>query len=304
MRNFKLFVFVLLIIFTSFSFMSCSKFMKEPDVKVESVNIKKINFTDIVLNLKLKIKNPYPIAINLEGLDGSVKVEGNILFMLESPGKVNIQANGESLQEMDVTLRYDDMAKAIKSYLELEELTYTVAGNVSLKASTYGNFRLGFEHSGKLPTIKFNVQVADFNVKLNLPDVGDAVNTVTSAKNALTGFIKGEKDTKIDLPEASIDFSYKIKIANKGKTPVDFSNLNYQLVIAGIKIADGKTESIETVDNVSTITMTQSLDLTDALKKVFTGSSSEYKLAGSIDVGFDIFGKHTIRFDVGEMLKW
>lgn len=164
-----------LIILISLFFLlnSCAEILKflqqsniqKPTAQVTNSKITGLSFTQADLLFDVQIDNPNTVSINLAGMDYSLKINENALFSGNKTDALAIAAQGASSVQIPVTLKYEDIYKAVSGLADKKNSTYSFDGGLSFNLPVLGNVRLPISTTGEIPLIKLpKVKVKSINL--------------------------------------------------------------------------------------------------------------------------------------------
>ncbi len=138
----------LLIVLISFLGFSCGlleKAIEKPEVNIETVQIKDVSGSGATLVFGLKVDNPNPFAIKVDGLKYDIQIGERKI----SEGSINtpteVLARQSSIVQIPVPVKYKDIVASISDLLELGARPYAIDGSVQL-----GLISIPFKHSGEI----------------------------------------------------------------------------------------------------------------------------------------------------------
>lgn len=209
--NWRLIIpFFLLVVFLLNSCATLKEIAKvqKPRVKVDDVKITGLDFNQIHLNVKLKIKNPNIFAVKLPGFGYEFLLEGNSLIKGEKDEIVDIVAQGQSFVDVPLTLTYKDLYNSIKILKSKDSASYKIVFDLYFELPILGKTPLKIEKEGALPLLK-------------LPEF-----KITSLK------LK-----KLSFTSAKLELN--IKMFNPNKFKLFINNFNYNFNVNGLKWIEG-----------------------------------------------------------------
>ncbi len=283
----KLFISVLIIIISfSCSSIDPSLFKKKPTANIERFDIESISLQDITLLFEVRIKNPYPIAINLDKVSSAFIIENKQLFATSSKDKLKIEAKKSTLNPFTVNLKFKDIAEIVKDYSKKDNIDCKLKGEIVLAIPNTGisgvpkSHTFPYELSRKIPTIKPSISVKDF--KIEKPSSKEIIKAVKNSGKNINPFkaikvvdklLSGKYDEafKVIKPEdldLGFNVSFKIELKNDTKAKINFDRLNYDFYLNSDKIISGVTTDIKTVGNKSILNVKNRISLMSFSKSI------------------------------------
>lgn len=296
MRN--KFLVILLIITAAFA-ASCSSLSnwknKKPTAAVENVTLKSISFDDMTIEMNVSIDNPYPIKIKIARIELETLIDQNSLFKTVTPDKFEIKASGKKSNSFDIKLKYSDLNRIAKNYMNQDHILLTVKTRIDIALPEIPGlpekFEIPLTVDKKLPTIRPSVSLSNFDV--DLPSKNEVVQALKKAKKSpfavgrIISVLAGGSSSKgvSDLQDLDLKFGVKfdIEVYNKAKTRFQLTNLNYKLKLNGVDFMNGVTSDIRNSGKKSIIRVNNTLSakqLNKSMIKVITSKRSKYSLSG------------------------
>jgi LEA14-like dessication related protein len=121
------------------------KDMKEPKVELENVDIKDAGIASATLVFALKVDNPNPFELKVDGLDYQVDVSGSPLTSGVVNNPLAVGAKTASVIALPITVKYSDLFDSVTALLTNKQAPYRIKG-----AARIGVLSIPFEESGEL----------------------------------------------------------------------------------------------------------------------------------------------------------
>ena len=272
----------------------------KPTAVLKKVTISKISLRDIDLEFHVEIKNPYPVKINLKGVDFTFLIENKQFFRTSTKKSLKVDARKTRMNVFNVNLKYADIIRIIQDYNNREILN--CQSNVTLELWIPDQFRkalgktiaFNFEHKTTLPAVKPKIQVVNFNVKM--PSLSDITSQLKQKKkkadakavSKMFADILSGKSAKNVIDPTSIDVPIKVNfdihLTNEAKAKLIFSDLNYNFFVGNDKLVGGLTQAIKQQGNVSVISIANTFSSKSLAKSIFSlfqKGSGPFKVVGS-----------------------
>lgn len=145
----KLFFAVVATLFLSSCAYLTKDLLKDPEVKVIDFNITNVTLEDVSINVKMNIKNPNPIPINLDQVTYALKFSGKDVTEGTFTDGVKVPASGENNVTVPLKFKYSSLNSLVSSLLSN---TFTKEYEINGSAKM-GIFNIPFSDKGE---VKFN----------------------------------------------------------------------------------------------------------------------------------------------------
>ena len=140
--------------------------IQKPTAQITNSQITGLSFTQADLLFDIKIDNPNNVSVNLAGMDYALKINQNSLFSGNKNDELAIAAMGSSSVQIPVSLKYEDIYKAVSDLAGKKNSTYTFEGGLSFNLPVLGNVRLPVSKTGEIPLLKLpKVKVKGINLQ-------------------------------------------------------------------------------------------------------------------------------------------
>ena len=119
-------------------------------MSIAGVQVTEANLFEQRYRLQLRVQNPNPVDLPIQGLDYQVEVNGNTFATGVSDRAVVIPRYGSALLDVEGISTLGSLIKQLKDLdpLKQQQAQYVIRGNVRV---TDRNLTLPFEHRGELP---------------------------------------------------------------------------------------------------------------------------------------------------------
>jgi len=238
------------------------KSLKKPSANVTNATISGLSFTQIDLLFDIKVDNPNSVAVNLAGLDFSLKINENSLFSGNKEDALKIEAQASGTIQIPLSLKYNDIYQSVKDLKSKKSSIYIFEGGVSFNLPVLGLTRIPISKSGEVPLISLP--------KISVKNI--AMKTLSWSGAAM----------QLD-----------ISVNGTGGMDLFVENLNYGLDIGGKNWINGKTDDKITIsqDGEKIISVPFKLNFIDmgrSLYDLVTGDSAlDYMLTGDMNISSD-----------------
>jgi LEA14-like dessication related protein len=282
---------------------------KKPKVTIENSDIESITLTDMTMKFDIGIQNPYPIALSVSAINIDFMMENNQLLKTSAPKGLKIKASGKETTSFNVNIRYEDMIKIVKDYMEKDYLDCVVNVEVIIPMPDIPgldkNFSYQYALKKKLPALKPSFDVADF--KVELPPVTDLVKALTKSMNIslidAAAYASGQKKFGLsDLMKADIPVTIKFDMlmSNKTKAGLNFNLFNYDFSVNSERLVKGSSDKISNSGKTSKMTVSNvinSKNLAGSFIKAHKAGKGNYAMKGEASLKLpEVIQKKPVKF--------
>lgn len=264
MRKFLSF-FLILLFFTGCTALRDLANIQKPNLEYSNMSVQSINFNEAELLFNFDVNNPNPVGITASEYNYNFLVNDNSFLSGKQDSNVKIGANGKSVLQVPVTLKYSELLNTFNSLLRSSAFDYGLDTEFVFDIPGIGQQRLPVSASGSLPVPKIpRFEFAGFNVKSITP--------------------------------AGADMELKIGINNPNRFPIILNGASYVLDVNGRQwLNTSLTDAIRvSADDRSEIVIPVQLNaaqMGSVLVDLMRGSTEfNYSLSGNADVGAEIDG--------------
>ncbi len=283
-----------------------SVFKKRPSAQIENVDIIKITFRDITFLFDVRISNPYPLGINLAGVNMDLHIEKRPFLKTSAARGLKIPAEKSRNNQFTLNLKYSEIMRLIRAYQSKDYLDVTIKGNILINLPRV-NIRgfprvwsVPFKLSRKIPAIKPTIDIKNFTVRM--PEKKDVALSLKKAGKEMVQpekvinyldmvFSKKKKSAKDIMKEVApkdLDLKLKVKfdieLENKTRAHLNFKKLKYNFYVRNSLLLKGNTSDIRKVANKMILTVVSEFS-TRALSKsvldAFKSKLVDFRLDGS-----------------------
>jgi LEA14-like dessication related protein len=128
------------------AFVACStlsKLKKEPIARLESVQVAAPDADGATLLFGISVENPNEAAIEVDGLDYSLEIEGKPFASGAIEQKASVPALGAATIQIPVRVKYRDLFASVLDFLRAGSRKYRLTGHAKI-----GWLSIPFEKSG------------------------------------------------------------------------------------------------------------------------------------------------------------
>lgn len=217
----------------AFGLAACTPMVKQaldnqrPQVSVVDQHITGLDFERVSIAFGLKVDNPNPIGITLEGLDYDLKLDGHSFLTGKQDKQMQIAASGASRIELPLSMTFKEIKEGLSGLKGKDEVPYELTTGLLIKVPLLGTYRYPVVSQGVMPVPQLpavslqNLKVQNlsftgatlalqllvdnpnnFSVALNTLDYGLKINGKqwASGHSQTLGNIKEKQKSVISLP--------------------------------------------------------------------------------------------------------
>lgn len=129
------------------SLTGCSLFsLKKPEVKMETLTVKRFTEKEIDLNVTLEVKNPNSHDLEIDDLRCTFQLNDSAPFKQELGTDINVDANSTKKINLPLTVPTGALVGAVFDMLVDKPLIYNFAGSLKVNG-----MHMTFNKSGNMP---------------------------------------------------------------------------------------------------------------------------------------------------------
>jgi len=125
--------------------------IEEPDVRLMGVDVGSLALDSAELVFDFEVDNPNARALILDGVTYRLNVEGARLLDGRRGQRLEIAAQDESRVSLPVTVRYDDLARALRSLRKQDRPSYELEADFEFDAPVVGTLVVPVTQRGRVP---------------------------------------------------------------------------------------------------------------------------------------------------------
>lgn len=247
--------------------------MQRPGVEVDRVRISGLSFENIDLLFDLKVNNPNSIKISLAAFDYDFLLSGNSFVNGRQDKGLNIEANGESIVQIPISLKFADIFQTYQNLKNNDSTDYELKAGFAFDIPVLGDVRVPVIQRGMLPMVK----LPNFSIQ----------------------------SLKLDqLTFSGADLTLRVAVDNPNAFALNLKKMDYQFAVNGKSWISGVSQYVKQVNQKGTgmIDIPISLSFAEVGKSVYqmlTGSSQlNYDFSGNFDVSTSIAQFGTVKLPV------
>lgn len=115
------------------------RLFEKPRVSIAKIHIEKMGFPEQSYRVDVRVANPNSVSLMIEGVEGTLEVDGRTFAQGVSTVATRIPARGEAIVPLALTAKLSDVMTLLKRFLQGggEELPYMIRGNIRLAESFF-----------------------------------------------------------------------------------------------------------------------------------------------------------------------
>ena len=248
--------------------------IQKPVVSFSDAKLSSLSFHQADLIFNLKIDNPNPVGIRLEGFDYDLLLNNASFLKGRQDNRVKLDANGRAEIPLPISLTFEDIYNTVKTLKDKDQIHYALKTGLNFNLPVLGTVRIPVQTGGKLPSVKLpSIELTSINVD------------------------------KIDLTSAKL--TVKLKVDNPNAFKMMLKKVNLNLDVAGqqwLTGARGRNISLNQKAQ-NEISIPIQLNLMEmggsVLKLLTTDQKLDYKFSGNtqIDSTLDLLKPYHFNFD-------
>lgn len=203
-----------------------------PKVRFDRVKLRDIDFERAKLTFLFQVDNPAPLKVALSSFSYALDLEGERAFDGRNPDGVSLEPKGTAPLKFPFTLRWESLVNLLKATRGKDRLNFGLAGHMGFNTPV-GEAKLPYDAGGDVPALR-------------------------RPKFAL----KGLKVRDLNLVQNRARLAVQIDATNLGGERISFSGFDYDLRLAGERVANGVVERLGGVDGDGTERLELPIDLT------------------------------------------
>lgn len=228
-----------------------------PKVKFQRLDLSSIDFEHIEVDFVFDIDNPNPIDIPISTFSYALGLEGIELLAGADPDGLRIRAEGSSELSLPVGIDFANIFEAVEATRGLDFLGFGLKGDFGFDTDL-GPVVIEYDEEGDFPALR----VPKFNL----------------------GQLRVES-----FSGESLAFGLDLGIDNDHGSTLDFSNLDFDLKVAGVHLGSGAVDEVGEVEGASSRTVVipfevNYLDAIAALGGAVNGEQITVELDALMDV--------------------
>lgn len=127
---------------------------QKPRLSVDNVRVTGFNFQQMELTYDIKVKNPNSVALQMLGYDYNLDLNGNAFISGDQSEKIEIEASGESIFEVPMTLNFSDVYRTVSGLSDQDETSYHFLSHLRFDLPVLGATEIPVRNRGSIPLLK------------------------------------------------------------------------------------------------------------------------------------------------------
>jgi LEA14-like dessication related protein len=125
--------------------------LEEPDVRLMGVEVEGFGLDSAKLLFDFEVDNPNNRALRLDGVAYRLRLEGEPLLDGRRRERTEIAARSESRVTLPVTVRYEDLFRALRALRDERRPSYQLLADFEFDAPVVGTLTVPVNRSGRIP---------------------------------------------------------------------------------------------------------------------------------------------------------
>lgn len=232
---------------------------QKPTLHFQKVGLQNISFDSLTLLFDVEVENPYGVALPLLNADYALAGFDKQFLSGKADLQGTIPARGRKTVQIPARVGYVETLNALKEIKPGSVFSYVADLGLSFDAPGLGALRVPMKREGQLPIPA-------------IPEIS----------------ISEIKWDQLTLEKAG--GHVKLNLVNRNQFPVELQNLDYDLNLGGVKVADSDiARGLSLSENGGTGTIEIPLSISPAklgagVFNMLTGKGSGYELKGAVDL--------------------
>lgn len=228
-----------------------------PKVNFQRLELRSIDFERIDVDFVFDVDNPNPIGVPLKRFDYALAFEGIEVLSGNDPDGLQLVADGSSELALPVSIDFVGIYEAVDATRGLDYIGFGVKGGFGFDTD-FGPVDIGYDEEGSFPALR-------------------------------TPRFELGKLRVLDFDDSQVGFGLDIGVDNDQGSNIDFSNLDFAMEFAGVRVGGGEVAEVGEVAGAQTGTLTipfavDYLDAVDALAAAASGEKMKVQMDADVDV--------------------
>jgi LEA14-like dessication related protein len=275
-------ILIALIVVSFLSFSGCAVIeailggggIKEPVVKIESVDFGNVSFESLDLLFNIVVENPNQLAISLSSFDYELLLNEKTFVRGDQSEGMNLEAQSTNPVQIPVSLTFRDILESVQSVAQQDSSVYQFKSGFAFTLPVIGDVRIPVQRSGTIPVVKIpSMDVVNFRIN-NI--------SFTGAEAVLA-----------------------LRLKNPNSFSLDLRKMHYAFSIDGVDVLKGETERTlaikESDESIIEIPVAiRFADFGQTIYRILRGDQqAQFRFTGSttFDSSLDFFRNIPLNFD-------
>lgn len=141
----------LLIVLSACAGLGLGSALRNPDVDVVSAELTRTGFEGADLLFEFEVDNPNAVGLVLNGLNYRLRLNDRPLLNGRQDDRTEIAAQTESLVQLPVTVRYDDLIRVLETLDDSTRPSYELQADFQFAAPIVGTITVPVTKRGEIP---------------------------------------------------------------------------------------------------------------------------------------------------------
>lgn len=128
--------------------------IQKPSLSVDNVRVTGFNFQQMELTYDIKVENPNSVAVQMLGYDYNLDLNGNSFINGDQTEKIKIEASGESIFQVPMTLNFSDVYQTVSGLADQDETSYNFLSHLRFDLPVLGATEVPVRKQGSMPLLK------------------------------------------------------------------------------------------------------------------------------------------------------
>lgn len=228
-----------------------------PTVKFQRLDVKDLDFEAIDVDFVFDVQNPNPVGVPVDRFAYSLALGGVELLAGDAADGLEVRADGSSEIALPVGLVFENVWDTVEAVRGEDFVDFRLAGNFGFDTSI-GPVDVAYDEAGSFPALRIpRIDLANMRV--------------------------------LDVGAEAVDFGIDMQVDNDHGSTLDFSNLAFDVEMAGRDVGGGAMEEVGAVEGATTKTLSIPISVgyaeaASALAAAASGERVNVDLAAEVDV--------------------
>lgn len=128
--------------------------IQKPRLSVDNVRVTGFDFQQMELTYDIKVENPNSVAVRMMGYDYNLDLNGNTFISGDQAEKIEIEASGESIFQVPMTLNFSDIYRTASGLSDQDETSYHFLSHLRFDLPVLGATEIPVQNRGSIPLLK------------------------------------------------------------------------------------------------------------------------------------------------------
>lgn len=228
-----------------------------PTVKFQRLDVNDIDFEAIDVDFVFDVQNPNPVGVPVDRFAYALALGGVELVSGDAPEGLDIAADGSSEVALPLNLVFESVWDTVEAVRGQDFVDFRLNGNFGFDTSI-GPVDVAYDEEGSFPALRIpRIDLSNLRV--------------------------------LDVGGDAVDFGIDLEVDNDHGSALDFTDLAFDVGLAGVDVGGGQMETVGAVEGASTKTLSIPisvgyLEAASALAAAASGEPVNVDLAAEVDV--------------------